>query len=310
MKGKICMVGCFQSGLDIAGYLHGKGIKLSHVVTLTPAQARKRNISGYADFTEFCRTQKIKLYHVDRYDMKSKKDEDFFAREKFDALIIGGWTRLIPAPILKQLKAGGLGVHGSPDPLPAGRGRSPMNWALIEGRKRFIMHLFKMTPGVDDGDIVATRQFDINAFDTIRTLYFKYTIVVKRLLEEYLPKFISGDYKAAPQKGDPKSYPKRSPEDGLIDWESQDVEELHNFIRAQTKPYPGAFTFYEGKKVWLWDAKIFDTSIDYPDAPYGAIVEVFDRSLIVKCRGGLLIVDDYEPKVNPNPGTAFGNEKK
>ena len=67
------MVGCFQSGLDIAVYLPGKGIKLSHFVTVTPAQAKKRNISGYADFTEFCRTQNIKLYHVDRYDMKSKK---------------------------------------------------------------------------------------------------------------------------------------------------------------------------------------------------------------------------------------------
>jgi methionyl-tRNA formyltransferase len=31
---------------------------------------------------------------------------------------------------------------------------------------------------------------------------------------------------------------------------------LFNWVRALTHPYPGAFTFYKGKKVLVWEARI------------------------------------------------------
>ena len=33
---------------------------------------------------------------------------------------------------------------------------------------------------------------------------------------------------------------------------------IENFIKAQTKPYPGAFTIINGKKIIIWDADISD----------------------------------------------------
>jgi methionyl-tRNA formyltransferase len=54
-------------------------------------------------------------------------------------------------------------------------------------------------------------------------------------------------------------YPRRAPEDGLIDWTWNSIK-IVNFIRAQTKPYPGAYTFINGKKVTIWDADICDKS--------------------------------------------------
>ena len=56
-----------------------------------------------------------------------------------------------------------------------------------------------------------------------------------------------------------KIYPQRSPKDGLIDW-SWEPARIKNFIRAQTKPYPGAFTIIEGKKVTIWDADVSSLS--------------------------------------------------
>ena len=52
-----------------------------------------------------------------------------------------------------------------------------------------------------------------------------------------------------------KIYPQRKPEDGEINvnWSA---DKIHNFIRAQTKPYPGAFFIINGKKITIWDAKI------------------------------------------------------
>ena len=45
--------------------------------------------------------------------------------------------RLIPIDILEQFSVGAFGMHGSSMDLPLGRGRSPLNWSLIEGRKFF-----------------------------------------------------------------------------------------------------------------------------------------------------------------------------
>ena len=41
---------------------------------------------------------------------------------------------------------------------------------------------------------------------------------------------------------------KRTPEDGLINW-MDSSKNIHKLIRATTHPYPGAFTFYNNKKI-------------------------------------------------------------
>jgi methionyl-tRNA formyltransferase len=43
----------------------------------------------------------------------------------------------------------------------------------------------------------------------------------------------------------------RSPEDGRLDW-SWPARRIHNMVRALTRPYPGAFTFLGGKKLYVW----------------------------------------------------------
>ena len=45
----------------------------------------------------------------------------------------------------------------------------------------------------------------------------------------------------------------RKPADGLIDWTNSAVQ-IYNLIRGVTHPYPGAFTYLDGKKVIIWQA--------------------------------------------------------
>jgi methionyl-tRNA formyltransferase len=46
-------------------------------------------------------------------------------------------------------------------------------------------------------------------------------------------------------------FPQRSPEDGLVDW-SWPAQRVYDFVRAQTRPYPGAFTRFRGEQLTLW----------------------------------------------------------
>ena len=297
MNSKIVFCGCSSAGLEVLDFLISKNFEISHIVSLNSQQATQYKVSGYASFDEIARKNNIPIYFPKTYSLKDNDDISFFEKNNFDLLLLGGWQRLIPEIILSKLKIGGIGFHRSSEFLPKGRGRSPVNWSLIEGKTQFILHAFLMTPGIDDGDVITHEIFDINQWDTCQTIYYKISIIQKRILEEFIPKLLSNNFKHIPQTGEPSYYEKRTPDDGLIDW-SKSVHEIYNFVRALTRPYPGAFTFLNGQRLNIWKSQPFDSKIKY-ESKNGQIVEKFSTGdFIVNCKDGLLLITDYEGKVN------------
>lgn len=288
------MAGCTKPGYELINFMLQSGLKIDYFVTISKEKAEKLQVSGYADFRPLAAQYGIPVYEAEKYSLKSERDIAFFKEQQFDLLVQGGWQRLFPDAVLQTLSTGAVGVHGSSEYLPKGRGRSPINWSLIEGKKQFILHFFIIKPGIDDGDVFHHEIFDINEWDDCNTLYYKNIILSRQVLMKQIPLLLAGDYKVIPQEGEPTYYPKRTPEDGIIDW-SKDVFEIYNFIRAQTKPFPGAFSFLEGKKITLWKAQPFDTRIEFPGAQNGEITEVFlNGQFIIRCKGGSLLVTDWE----------------
>ena len=298
MNSKIVICGCTEAGFETLEFLLEQNIAISYIVSLNDEQAKKWNVSGYCSFDKLSKKYNIPIYYPKSYSLKEKEDLDFFQHHSFDLLILGGWQRLIPDNILSTLKIGGVGVHGSSEMLPKGRGRSPVNWSLIEGKNKYILQLFLMTPGIDDGDILDFQTFDINKWDTCRTLYYKISIVQKQKLLELIPKLIKNEFKRIPQTGEPTFYPKRTPDDGLINW-NQTSEKLYDFIRAITKPYPGAFSYLDNKKIKIWKAQPFDNKITYDQNKVGQIVEIFSSGdFVVNCYTGSLLVTEYDGTVS------------
>ncbi len=187
-------------------------------------------------------------------------------------------------------------MHGSAEPLPRGRGRSPMNWSIIEGRDRFYTNLFKYDPGVDSGEIVGAQRFDITERDTIRSLRHKNTLSQIKLLLDHLPDLLADKAEFVPQPTDvePTYYPKRTPDDGVIDWRDP-VVRVDRLVRAVTRPYPGAFTSLGGKRINIWSGIPFDTHLRFEDAQPGEIVGVFhDNTFTVRCGDVAYYVNDWE----------------
>ena len=304
MGKKIVVCGCTDFGYEIVDFLLTNGINISHLVSLLPEQAIQYKVSGYKSFELLSTKYGIPIYYPKLYSMK-ETDFDFFEKEKFDLLLVCGWQRLIPNKILETIKICGIGSHGSSDLLPKGRGRSPVNWSIIEGKKQFILQLFILTPEIDDGDIVYHETFDINEWDTCKTIYYKTSIVMKRSLLKLIPNILSNNFSRIPQSGEPSFYPKRTPEDGLIDW-NKPIREIHNFVKALTKPYPGAFSFIDKQKIMIWEAQPFDTKISFPNSHHGEVLEKFSSGdFVVNCMDGLLLVINYEGNVKH--GDVFSN---
>jgi methionyl-tRNA formyltransferase len=161
---------------------------------------------------------------------------------------------MIPKKILNIAGKGAAGIHASM--LPKGRGNAPLVWALINGESATGITFFYFSDGVDDGDIIGQREILIIEDETIKTLLDKVETESKSLLLECIPLIAENKIKAWAQDDSAATYyPKRTPDDGLIDW-NMSSKEISRFIRAQTKPYPGAFTIIENKKVIIWDATI------------------------------------------------------
>ena len=298
---KIGYVNCIESGHELLEHLLKNDIKVDYIITLNPEQAIKYKVSGYKDFSKIAQKYNIPIYYPKKFNLKSEQDKLFFEQSKFDILMVFGWQRLISDNIIKSVKRGCLGAHGSSERLPKGRGRSPINWSLVEGKDRFILHLFYIDAGIDSGDIIDFYEFDINSWDTCQTVYKKVQVCLRKMLLKNMPLIENGTATRTKQnEHNATYYPKRTPEDGKINWSSSTVE-IYNLVRAVTHPYPGAFS--PVRKIMIWKAVPFDTKIEYKQYSVGEVVEIFeDKTFLVKTADGTLLVTKYDCKTVINVG--------
>lgn len=200
------------------------------------------------------------------------------------------YRSLLDKEILSIPLLGAFNLHGSL--LPAYRGRSPVNWVLVNGETRTGVTLHHMTERADAGDIVGQKEVLIEFEDTALTLYGKLCGKATELLDENLPLLKRGIAPRRPQDPRLASYfGGRKPEDGKIDWHWP-VIRIYNLIRAVTEPYPGAFCFLpEGGKLLIWWA--------YPEEgiisdPVAGRIEVDGESVYVRASEGRLSMVDIE----------------
>lgn len=163
------------------------------------------------------------------------------------------YRKLVSKEILEIPPHGALNLHGSL--LPEYRGRSPINWALVNGEKGTGVTLHYMVSRADAGDIVARKAFSITDDDTALSLFGKAEEATGELLDEVLPLIKAGTAPRTPQDhSQATKFGGRKPEDGKIDW-NRPAASIRNLVRAVTHPYPGAFTFQSDRKLFIWEAK-------------------------------------------------------
>ena len=163
------------------------------------------------------------------------------------------YRRLLSPAILAIPRLGAINLHGSL--LPKYRGRAPLNWVLVHGESTTGVTLHHMDAQADHGDIIAQRVVPIAVEDTAPILSQKLVAAARALLAEMYPLIVASRAPRIPQDHSAATiFGRRTPADGLIDW-SRSAWQICNLIRAVTRPFPGAFTFLEGRRVFLWSAR-------------------------------------------------------
>ena len=293
-----------QVGEDIYSLIK-RDIPIKGFIGLKYSEKVASGISGYKNSKEVCEKDQVPFFEVLTYGMVHGDDIELLKSLPMDILIVMGWQRLVPEWLISHCRLGCIGSHGSPLGIEKGRGRSPQNWALMLGFENFDLSIFKITPGVDDGEIILTTQLKYNLRDDIRTSYIKVGIMnAEMLIRAYRENLFLRQGKQQ-SEAYARYLPQRLKEDGQIDWD-QKPEAIVDFIRALTKPYPGAFTFDEQKtEILLWNAVAFeDTTYGSGHKP-GSVLDIFaNNELVVKSRNGVVIITsfDYAGNVSALPG--------
>jgi len=164
------------------------------------------------------------------------------------------YRNLLPDTVLRIASLGAFNLHGSL--LPAYRGRAPVNWMLVNGEREAGVTLHHMVARADAGDIVGQRSVAIDDTDTALTLYRKLVPLGVALLTEMHPLIAAGHAPRRAQDLAHGSYfGRRRPEDGRIDWQWP-ARRIFNLVRAVTHPYPGAFCWFNGRKLLVWECRI------------------------------------------------------
>lgn len=285
----IVWVGCHEEGIPAFKETLEHGKKVSDFITLDEAAFAKRS-AGSREYEDYC-----KKYNVFYHTVSTIKGDEAFEiikNAKPDLLVVLGWSEILPARLLDIPTIGTVGTHAAL--LPHNRGSAPINWALIHGEKVTGNTMMWLDPQVDSGAIVDQVEFPITPYDTCKTLYDQVAVANGTMLMRLIENLEKGIKPILPivNKTDEPILPRRRPKDGLLNW-NQSGEAIYNFVRALTDPYPGAFTYLEGKKYLIWKAtllpipapvepgKIAGTAYGFADNSCGVVVGTTTNAILV-----------------------------
>lgn len=216
---------------------------------------RKEMINAvYELLWQFSEEKNVPLFIINK--MNDADTINFTKSCNPDLIIVSGWYHLIGKEIRGIPPKGVIALHASL--LPKYKGGAPLVWQMINGEEFAGITLFYMDEGVDSGDIIAQRRVKIEYEDTIDTLYKKVGDLGISLMIDSIPDIAGNAVPRIKQNSKDESiYPQRTKDDGCIKWDDG-AKNIYNFVRAQTRPYPGAFSMYNGHRLTIWKVSVVE----------------------------------------------------
>ena len=207
---------------------------------------------------------------------KIKTNSDLRARLeaiKPDAIIVVAYGRIIPEWMLNLPRWGNLNLHASL--LPKYRGAAPIQWAVANGETTTGATTMRLDPGLDTGDILLQRELPIGPDQTAEELFPVLAESGASLMIETLEGLEAGTIRPVPQDNAGASLARiLEREDALVDF-ARSAGEIYNRWRG-FQPWPGAYTFFRGKKLTLH--RLMPAGC--LDAPPGELVLERDRLFV------------------------------
>lgn len=208
---------------------------------------------------------------------------------KPDLLVVVAFGQIIPGKVLSSAKWGGINIHASL--LPKYRGSAPIQWVIINNEKKTGLTTMFMDEGLDTGPILMQQEVDILKGETAGQLHDRLSSLAPGLLIKTLQGLVKGTIEKKKQDDFLATYAsKLTKEQGLLNW-SWPAERLCGLIRG-LDPWPGAFTYYNGKMLKLFGCFLADEG-RAGSAP-GRVKGLTEKGLEIETGQGAIIVSEIQ----------------
>jgi len=206
-----------------------------------------------------------------------------------DCTVLSGYDRILPAQILELSRF--VNVHGSP--LPKYRGRTYINWAIINNEPELAVTIHVITEGLDAGNVLYQKKVAIDPHDKAIDVFSKLNEIQRQVLGDTVERYLSG-YTGIPQDESAATYVcARVPEDGEINW-SYSTDRIYALIRALSPPFPEAYTYLETRRISIIRAVPVENAPRYAGRIPGRVVVRSNNNGYVDVLSGDGVIRIYE----------------
>jgi len=217
-------------------------------------------------FTDFKSEKIIKYANIFSIPLfignpRNKNASQFLSDKKTDIIFSINYIYIIENDIIEFPSLYAINFHGSL--LPKYRGRAPHVWSIINNEKETGITAHRITEECDKGEIVHQEKIpilpDTTGGSILEQFINLYPVIIQKVIS-----MIENDQIVLVKQDETKAtwFGKRTPEDGEINWNWQ-KERIYNWVRAQSNPYPGAFTYYKNSKVIIHKIEYSDMGFDF-----------------------------------------------
>lgn len=208
-----------------------------------------------------------------------------------DIIVVVAYGKILPEYVLKFPKYGCINVHGSL--LPEYRGASPIQRAVMDGKKITGVTTMYMDKGLDTGDILLKREYEIGENTTCGEAFDDLAKMGAELLLETLDAIENETVIPEKQNDEYASYAEKiTKEECKISFDDT-AENIHNKIRG-LYPFPGAFCTKDGKVLKISESRLCKEQKS--DAGIGEVISLSKDGICVKTKDGAIMLTKLKPE--------------
>ena len=169
----------------------------------------------------------------------------------YDYIFVLGFTKILPSYFLQRNNLV-MVIHESD--LPKGKGKSPIQWQILDNKSVIRVNLIRLIKKLDGGDIILSDKITFNGSELYDEIRYKQAEKTLEIINKFL-KLKKVKFKK--QIGKETFFKSRSKVDSKLNFKAS-IKKNFNILRIANNKYWPAFFYHKGYKYTL---KIFKEKI-------------------------------------------------
>ncbi len=205
-----------------------------------------------------------------------------------DLIVVVAYGMIIPKNIIDIPKFGIINVHSSL--LPKYRGAAPIHAAIINGDDKTGVSIMYISEGLDEGDVILTKETPIYLEDNLGTLHDRLKVLGAKGVKETIKLMEENKVIRYPQDNSLATFVKPiKKEETKIDFNDKSIN-IFNKIRGMN-PFPVAYTTLNDKVLKLYDSMYVEYIGD--EIP-GTVIYLGKEGIKVKTSDGAIFIKELK----------------